>query len=110
MADPKPGCYGGVDLRGVFPWLIRHFTRSKYSHAFVYLGFGLILEAQPSRSWISPLSRYDGLPMLFSVPAPGYKPDPDAGTAQKAWLDIPYGFTDIVWLGVDLGTGGGRRG
>jgi hypothetical protein len=102
---PQPGCYGVVDLPGFFPWMIRLFTRSKYSHAFVYLGFGLILEAQPNGSRISPLSRYDGLAMRFSEPAPGYTPDPDAQTAQARWLGIPYGFADIGWLGIDLTTG-----
>ena len=103
--NPAPGCYGVVDLRGVFPWLIRHFTRSEYSHAFIYLGFGYILEAQPRGSKISPLSRYDGLPMLFSEPAPGYVADPDVNKAQAAWLGIEYGFEDIAWLGLDLGLG-----
>ena len=105
VMNPAPGCYGVVDLRGVFPWLIRHFTRSEYSHAFIYLGFGYILEAQPRGSKISPLSRYDGLPMLFSEPAPGYVADPDVNKAQAAWLGIEYGFEDIAWLGLDLGLG-----
>jgi hypothetical protein len=39
MTEPKPGCYGVVDLKGIFSWLIRRFTRSRYSHAFIYLGF-----------------------------------------------------------------------
>jgi hypothetical protein len=92
-----------VDLSGWFPACIRYLTRSRYCHAFVCLGDGMILEAQPSGSAISPLSKYAGLPMLFSEPAPGYRQDADPEQDEKRWLRIPYGFDDILYLGLAYG-------
>lgn len=110
MADsPQPGCYGVVDISSWFGWCIRKLTRSRYDHAFIYLGTSerLILEARPTGSAIGMLDEYKGLPMQFSEPAPGYT-DADGAdpfkTEQK-WLGIPYGFDDIAYLGLAYSLG-----
>ena len=103
MTEPQPGSYTVVDNHGIYAATIRRFTRSKYSHAFINLGDGLILEADAAGSHITALAKYDGRPMLTSEPAPGYQVGDWA--AQTRWLDIPYGFADIAWLGLDYGVG-----
>jgi hypothetical protein len=102
--SPQPGCYGVVDLTGWFPWCIRHLTRSRWAHAFIVLDTaGAILEARPSGSAIGTLTQYAGRPMLFSEPAPQaatLPPGELAAAAREHWTGHPYGFADILELGI----------
>jgi hypothetical protein len=111
MNAPVSGGYGCVDIRGgslgsaFMGSAIRLFTHSAYDHAFIILDAqaGTILEAQPEGSHIGNLSQYEGLEMIFS-------PDSVLGgnvgklaMAAEPFTGIPYGFLDIVYLGLSLG-------
>ncbi len=102
---PLTGGYGCADIPGAFGWAIRHFTRSRWDHAFVVLdaGEGVILEAWPSGSRIASLSEYEGLPLLWSRDTvPGASPARLTALARERFTGIPYGFADIAYLGCVL--------
>lgn len=62
----RPGDFAVVATRSRIGWLIRLVTRSRYNHAWLYLGGGRIVEAEGNGAVISPLADYDGLPVLWS--------------------------------------------
>lgn len=110
---PTSGCYGCVDIPGsnlrdrVMGSAIRMFTHSAYDHAFVVLDAdaGVILQADPSGSRLGKLSDYDGMAMVFSEDA--VMGGNVAHLTEKAarFTGIPYGYLDIVYLGLSLGAG-----
>lgn len=61
-----PGDFAVVATHSRIGWLIRLVTRSHYNHAWVYLGGGLIVEAEGSGAVVSQLTNYDGCPVLWS--------------------------------------------
>ena len=62
MSDPAPpaGVYGCVQTRGFLPWLVRTVTRSWANHAFLNIGNGQIVEAEPGGVRTRDVSEYDG--------------------------------------------------
>ena len=48
-----PGCYGVSHGSGITGELIRHATESWAGHAFVYVGNGQIIEAEPPAARVS---------------------------------------------------------
>jgi uncharacterized protein YycO len=56
--QPRPGDYGVVHTSGFFGKLIRLGTMSRWNHAFIYIGDGKIVEANPSGVAVSPLGKY----------------------------------------------------
>jgi hypothetical protein len=101
---PLTGGYGCVDIKSLFGTAIRHFTHSEYDHAFVILDAdnGTILEAQPKGSKLGNLSEYAGLPMIFSEDSCCPDKVSLAHMAASKYYNIPYGFLDIVYLGLEL--------
>lgn len=108
MADSQPigtpvsGGYGCVDIPTFFGKLIRLFTHSPYSHAFVVLdaASGQILEARPEGAQLRHLSEYQGLRQIYST---DYVLNGDVEALRRAaepFVGIPYGFLDIVYLGL----------
>jgi hypothetical protein len=57
-AQPQPGDYGVSHGGGMVGELIRHATESWAGHAFVYVGDGLIIEAAPPATRVSPVSSH----------------------------------------------------
>lgn len=57
--EPRPGDYGVVSSNGFFAKLIRLGTVSRWNHAFIYIGDGKIVEANPTGVAISDLAKYD---------------------------------------------------
>jgi len=55
---PRPGDYGVVSSNGFFAKLIRLGTVSRWNHAFIYIGDGKVVEANPTGVAISPLWKY----------------------------------------------------
>lgn len=55
---PRPGDYGCVTTKGFFGRLIRLGTMSRWNHCFIYVGDGLIIEANPTGVALSPLKKY----------------------------------------------------
>jgi hypothetical protein len=101
---PETGSYGCVDIPDIMGWFIRRLTHSKYSHAFIVLdgtpGKEIILEARPSGSKIKSLSEYHGDQMVFSKDHIDASPEDLIDYAARHYLDIPYGFDDILLLGL----------
>ena len=55
---PKVGDYGCVKTSGFFGFLIRLGTFSRWNHAFIYAGYGKIIEANPRGVAFSSVSEY----------------------------------------------------
>jgi hypothetical protein len=103
--QPLTGGYGCVDISSPFGYAIRKFTRSEYDHAFMILDAsdGTILEAQPKGARISNISEYSGMPMVFSDDQCSLLPSVLKAAAQH-YVGIPYGFLDIMYLGLEITT------
>lgn len=56
--EPKPGDYGVVKTNGIIGRLIRLGTTSRWNHAFIYIGGGVIVEANPTGVALSPAIKY----------------------------------------------------
>jgi len=59
--EPRIGDYGVVRTGGFFGKLIRLGTVSRWNHAFIYVGDGNIVEANPTGVAISPVSKYPNI-------------------------------------------------
>jgi hypothetical protein len=107
-ADLKPGDYGVVRTTGFVPWCIRLLTRSAYDHVFIVIGADGngdydIVEAEPAGARYAKLSEYEGYDMLFNTGEPLTDAQRDAIVAEAHRLvGTPYGFLDIVRLGLML--------
>jgi len=70
---PLAGDFGLVSIEGGVGKLIRFGQWlngdgfSDYEHAFIYVGNGQIIEAEPGGAVLSDLSEYDGRPILWST-------------------------------------------
>ncbi len=99
MADLLPGTYVCVRTHGFVPFSIRTLTRSDYDHAFVYVGEGRIIEAEPHGCREMPLAEYAGYDMLAD--SGENLTGPQRGrivTKARALLGVPYGYLDIARL------------
>lgn len=100
--SPKPGDFGLVNIKGEIGWDIRLGQWlngdgfNPYEHAFIYIGNGQIVEAEPGGARIANLSEYDNRRILWST---GLVPL----TAQerfyivqhaKTFVGTPYSFYD----------------
>jgi hypothetical protein len=93
---PEPGAFGCVRTGGFVAWAIRRVTRSTVNHAFVYVGSGQIVEAQPSGARVSRVDRY---PVVDWHQPPAGRGGAIAVRAL-ALVGTPYGFADIVSVGL----------
>lgn len=109
--EPTVGQYACIDIKGLkhfgirFPnvmgWLIKVFTNSKYNHAFVYIGDGNIVEAQPSGAKVSKLTEYMSTdPVIWS--STPMTPDQVQRIieASHSCVGLGYGFLDILYIGM----------
>lgn len=64
------GVYGCVRTRGLVPLLIRAVTGSPYDHAFVVIGDGRIVEAEPGGVRIRDITEYAGYRMILNAAEP----------------------------------------
>ena len=101
---PLPGDFGLVSIKGGVGFLIRvgQFFNGDgfrdYEHAFIYVGDGKIVEAEPGGALISDLSEYDGRSIIWST---GLIPltDEQRSLIVKSALaqeGTPYSFLDYV--------------
>lgn len=56
--QPRIGDYGVIRSTGIFARLIQIGTVSRWNHAFIYVGDGKIVEANPRGVQVSPVSKY----------------------------------------------------
>lgn len=73
VSEPLPGDIGLVEISGGVGKLIRFGQwlngdgYGNYEHAFIYLGDGKLVEAQPGGAIIADLSKYDGRDIFWST-------------------------------------------
>lgn len=106
MTFPKPGCYGVVDAGGWMSPVIKLVTRSRVSHAFVVISETEVIEARPRGAGIAPLAHYIAKGAIFNSD----EPIPDEIRAKivaaaHGYIGTPYGFLDILALGLREGFG-----
>lgn len=58
MTNPGLGEFGVTATGGWVGWVIRKLCRSSVNHAFIYVGKGLVVEAQPNGAQIARATKY----------------------------------------------------
>lgn len=99
---PQPGDFGLTQIHGgagrairIGQWLNGDGYHD-YEHAFVYLGDGLLAEAEPGGARVMPLSEYDDCTVAWSTGHFALKPE-EAGLicmAARSYVGTPYSFLD----------------
>lgn len=101
---PQAGDFGLVSIKGGVGFLIRvgQWLNGDgffdYEHAFIYLGDGKIMEAEPGGAVISDLSEYDGRAIMWSsglVVIPEWQRTDIVKDALK-FEGVPYSFLDYL--------------
>ena len=92
---PRPGDFGVVKTDGIIGRLIRVGTASRWNHAFIYLGDGLIVEANPTGVAISSVSKYPQIAWNRHTNIPAKTRDKIVEAAYKE-VGKPYAFLDII--------------
>lgn len=102
--EPRPGDIGLTQIGAPLGFFVTlgqwmNGDLSSYTHAFIYLGGGKVLEAQPGGARISPLARYTGKYIRWSKWVP-LTNEHRANILTEA-LDLegtPYSFADYAAL------------
>jgi Permuted papain-like amidase enzyme, YaeF/YiiX, C92 family len=95
--SPVAGDYGVVSSNGFFAKLIRLGTVSRWNHAFIYIGDGQVVEANPTGVAISPVSKY---PKIAWNMHEGLSEEQRAKIVAyaKSTVGRPYNFGIIIML------------
>lgn len=95
--QPVAGDYGVVTTKGIFGKLIRLGTVSRWNHAFIYIGDGKVVEANPTGVAVSPVAKY---PKIAWNLHEELSPDARAKIISHAFNAVgrPYNFAIIVML------------
>lgn len=103
MYQPKPGDFGLTKIEGPMGWLVKlgqllNGDASEFTHAFVVLEDGMLIEAEPGGAKIQPLSKYDGREVAYSrIPLTDEQRMHIVGEAVSR-LATPYSFVDYLAL------------
>lgn len=104
LTDVAPGTIGFVQIEGLLGWVIRILQAltgdaSRYTHTFIVLDDGTVMEAMPSGARIRPLAHYAGRKHLGFLRIPITDAE---GTrivvAARALEHRGYGFLDYFAL------------
>ncbi len=95
---PEVGEFGVVRTNGWAGLGIRIITRSTVNHAFVYVGDGLIVEAQPAGARLAPASLYPGA--LWSGPGLTAGRGEAIAAAARTLVGTPYSWVDCAAIGL----------
>ncbi|NUR00868.1 MAG: hypothetical protein HOY79_31380 [Streptomyces sp.] len=104
--QPLPGDFGVVHIVGGVGLMIRVGQWlngdgfADYEHAFVFVGDGQVVEAQPGGAHETALSDYDGRTLAWStdkVPVTDQQRQ-DIVTAARSYIGVPYSFADYLSL------------
>lgn len=103
MTEPQPGDIGLVRVAGVVGWAITigeliYDGNWRQSHAFLYLGDGRVLEAQPGGARIAPLSEYNGRSVECSTRQPSAEERQSIVAIGESLVGVPYGWLDYASL------------
>ena len=99
--EPRIGDYGIVKTNGWAARFIQVGTASRWNHAFIYIGDGKIVEANPTGVEISPVSKY---------PKIAWNQHEELTDAQrqkivkraKAFIGEKYGFGAILVIALKI--------
>jgi len=89
-----------VRLPNIMGWLIGLATWSKYSHVFVYVGDSSVVEARPKGAGIAPLAEYLPSNIKWSGDVLSDVQRQSVIDAAKSCVGTPYGFLDIIAIGL----------
>src|SRR5690349_23808429 len=104
MTEPQPGDFGLVSIEGgvgmlirIGQWLNGDGFRN-YEHAFVYLGDGKLIEAQPGGAQIDDLAKYAGREIAWSTGLVELSEAQRTGIVADAMklVGTPYSFLDYL--------------
>ena len=102
MQEPNIGDYFVVHTTGIAARLIQLGTWSKWNHAGIYVGNGLIIEARPSGVKSAPLSKYDNNKIIWSTGHDSSLTKAEGEEIAKFALGFAgteYGIWSIIALG-----------
>lgn len=71
---------------------------SRYTHAFVYVGGGMVVEAQPGGAILAPLSKYSPIEYIHSDLELTDQQRADIVKAALSLVGTPYSFVDYLQL------------
>jgi cell wall-associated NlpC family hydrolase len=92
---PELGAFGVTATPGWKARVIRLVTHSTVNHAFIYVGNGQIVEANPSGAALAPVSKYPAA--IWSTGPPNGQAVADAA---RSLIGTPYSWVDVVCVGL----------
>jgi uncharacterized protein YycO len=95
------GQFGISHGSGIGGELIRHATESWAGHAFIYVGFGRIIEANPGVATISPATKYDDAIWAYKMPLASYQSERAVERAH-AMVGTPYDWAAYVGFALEV--------
>jgi cell wall-associated NlpC family hydrolase len=95
---PELGDFGVVRTNGWAAWVIRKVTRSEVNHAFVYVGNGQIVEANPRGAAVGNVSEYPHA--TWSHMALTTQQRHAIANAARSLVGTPYSWVDDVCIGL----------
>ena len=98
---PQRGNYGVSHGSGMVGELIRHATESWAGHAFVYVGNGMIIEAAPPATRISPASSHPDAVWNLGEPLTHAQRDKIVARAH-ALLGTPYDYPAYIGFALEV--------
>jgi uncharacterized protein YycO len=96
-----PGCYGVSHGSGITGELIRHATESWAGHAFVYVGNGQIIEAEPPAARVSAADSHPDAVWNVRYPLTGAQRDNIVARAH-ALVGCPYDYPAYVGFALEV--------
>ena len=99
--NPALGDFGIIKSKGIAARLIQIGTVSRWNHAFVYIGDGKIIEANPRGVAISPVSKYSKIAWNQHEELNEVQRQEIVKSA-KHLVGSAYGFVDILVIGLRI--------
>ena len=97
--SPQPGDYGVERTRGFTAWAIRVATRSAFSHAFVVVRDGYVVEARSKGAVCRPLGIRDAIYSSDAIKLSASDRNGIVGNAEHL-VGTLYGWLDIISIGL----------
>lgn len=102
MTQPNVGDYFVVHTTGIAARLIQLGNWSKWNHAGIYLGDGIIIEARPTGVSLSNINKYTNRPIIWSTGVDA--PFTEAETEELRSFALHFvGYKYGVWSIIALG-------
>jgi uncharacterized protein YycO len=97
----QPGCFGVSHGSGITGELIRHATESWAGHAFVYVGNGQIIEAEPPAARVSAADSHPDAVWNVRYPLTDTQRD-DIVARAHALVGCPYDYPAYVGFALEV--------